>query len=84
VILVEDASGIRNMPIDHEPDRNAKARRAKRLLPLILLATMMLIASVLEPILFGDFFATTKLPLAILLAWVFFRSLRRRDDASFH
>ena len=72
------------MPKDHESDRDTKARRAKRLLPLILLASMILIASVLEPILFGDTFASTKLPLAILLAWVFFRPFGRRHDASFH
>jgi len=71
------------MPRDHDPDRDTRARRAKRLLPLILLASMMLIASVLEPILFGETFGSTRVPLAILLVWVFFRPLGRRD-ASIH
>ncbi|HXU30663.1 MAG TPA: hypothetical protein VN851_08820 [Thermoanaerobaculia bacterium] len=70
------------MPTDDKTDRDTGARRAKRLLPLILLASMMAIASILEPILFGKVFAATKIPLAILLAWVFFRPLGRRDHAS--
>ena len=71
------------MPRDHDPDRDTRARRAKRLLPLILLASMMLIASLLEPILFGETFGPTRVPLAILLVWVFFRPLGGRD-ASIH
>jgi hypothetical protein len=70
---------MRNMPSDDKPDRDTRTNRAKRLLPLILLASMMLIASILEPILFGETFASTKAPLAILLAWVFFRPFGRRD-----
>lgn len=69
------------MPSDEKTDRGTGTGRANRLLPLILLASMMGIASILEPLLFGSMFFLTKMPLAILLAWAFIRPTGRRGHA---
>ncbi len=63
----------------NRPDAPAisAAGRGFRLLPLILLASMLAIASILEPLRYGTWLWPPKIPLAVLLAWVFLRPARR-------
>lgn len=47
--------------------------RRKRLLPLLLLASMLAIGAVLEPLRYGELLWAPKMPLAFLLAWALLR-----------
>lgn len=72
--------GKRNVPktfprSDSEPD--PAFARIKRLLPLLLLALMLAIGSVLEPLRYGESLWLPKMPLAFLLAWALFRPAGR-------
>lgn len=52
---------------------NPKTSPAVALLPLLLLAAMVALGLVLEPVLYGVFLWQTKLPLIALLALAFLR-----------
>ncbi|HKV13296.1 MAG TPA: hypothetical protein VJ725_34465 [Thermoanaerobaculia bacterium] len=52
---------------------NPKTSPAVTLLPLLLLAAMVVLGLVLEPVLYGVFLWQTKLPLIALLALAFLR-----------
>lgn len=68
--------GERNVPktfprSDSAPD--PAVARIKRLLPLLLLASMLAIGAVLEPLRYGELLWAPKMPLAFLLAWALLR-----------